>query len=89
MSSIATVVAIIGKMQTAHDNDVERARTEVKAKIGEGQGKVTQEEADKQLAQVDMMDFQGSHAIEQLMLQTMSQVQKKEDETSAAIARNI
>jgi hypothetical protein len=80
MSSFAKVVQIYNRMVDAHNGGIEEAK-----------GAVTGEGADREkaLANVDMMDFQGKLALDNLLTQTLSQVGKSENDAAAAIARNI
>jgi hypothetical protein len=80
MSSFAKVVQIYNRMVDAHTDGIEEAKAAV---TGEGADR------EKALANVDMMDFQGKLALDNLLTQTLSQVSKSENDASAAIARNI
>jgi hypothetical protein len=80
MSSFATVVNIYNRMVAAHNDGIQEAKDAV---TGEGADR------EKALANVDMMDFQGKLALDNLLTQTLSQVSKSENDAAAAIARNI
>jgi hypothetical protein len=92
MSNISKAVEIFQTMRQAHINDIKNAQDGVKemtAAADDKDGKQLAIDKEKQLAQIDMMDFQGMMQLEQQLISTMSQVTATEGRTNDAIIKNI
>ena len=76
MSNIDKVLSSFTAATEAPDAGLE----ELKTKAGD--------DPDKQF-QIDMIQLQKDMAMEQLLFQTVSNIEKKESETSSALAQNL
>ena len=91
MSNIAMCVKLFQKMEDAHQHDVEAAKAgvnEMKQVEGQSDGEFAAAK-EKQMAQVDMMDFQGRMQLEQQLISAMSTVISKEGQTGDKIIGNF